>query len=859
MSRSLLSQIAVCLVSMSLLLKAAPVQATERFVLLIDGSGSMWGQVDGKAKISILRTALESVLGQLDTQSEVGIVAFGHREKGNCADIEEILPPTPFDAGLIRSAIANIQPKGKTPLSDGVRFAAQSQRFTEDKATVIILGDGRESCGRDPCAVAEELEALGVDLTVHAIAFDIADEEGTRQLQCFAEKTGGMFLPAADSTELVAALEAVREEVAPEPEPVPEPVAIEMTFRPVDAQSGDPINQAIDWTFVNRASGDKTAKPGRTGPLVLALAPGDYAARITVNGITGEVPFTVAQAGTTTFVVPVALPQPEPVLAEVSFEPVNAKTGAPFDLAIDWTITSLSSAKSVARPGVTGRFTLPLLPGNYTARISFTGFTGDVAFSVGSANAVTLKVPIAPPEPTQVILNAFDAITGEPIPGPLAWTFVNFATEEIIDFTGGTNETREIPPGEYEVYVQVGDALGETRIAVPEARITEVVISVAVETSSPLSANGESFSAGSAVEISWALKGRNNDIVFIAPVTQKPNSYPLDDWRRHVVGTTVSATLTAPPTPGDYEIRYFSKDAGGLVHRLPIKVTPVQGALQGPPTVTAGDQVSVAWSGPAVPGDFIFIAPVGWNANQYPIGGDGKASVKNGSPLSLKVPETNGPHEYRYFSAGGGRALFTAPVEVVLPDAFVKGPASAAAGSELRVDFRGPRIKGDRIFIAKASMAKNRYTLGSAATDAVNRGSPAKLVAPATPGDYEIRYFSTEKGGLLARARLSVTEAIVILETPRVVTRAADFSVRVQGPYAPGDFVFVARGGMKDNSYPGSKKQRLAPGPGGNGFLDDEGYYRFNTIAPAKPGRYEVRYYSKANGSVLARRALIVK
>lgn len=766
MSRSILLQFTAFLISISFLLMATQAQAKDRFVLLIDGSGSMWGQVDGQAKITILRNALENVLGQLDTQSEVGIVAFGHREKGNCADIEEILPPTPFDADLIRSAIANIQPKGKTPLSDGVRFAAQSLRFTEDKATVVILGDGRESCSKDPCAVAEELEALGVDLTVHAIAFDIADKEGAAQLRCFAEKTGGMFLPAANSTELVAALEAVREEVAPEPEPI----AIDMTFMPVDAKSGVPFAQAIDWTIVNRADGAEIAKPGTTGPLVLALAPGDY-----------------------------------------------------------------------------------------TARVSFAGFTGDVAFSVGSANAMTLKVPVQPPEPTQVILRAIDAKTDEPIPEELAWTFVNSATEEIFDLTGGPNDIRKIPPGNYEVYVQVGDALGETRVTVLQAQITDVVISVVIETSSPLSANGESFSAGSAVEVSWVFKGRNNDIVFIAPVSQKPNSYPLDDWRRHVVGTTDSATLSAPPIPGEYEIRYFSKDAGGLVHRLPIKVTPAQGAFQGPLSVIAGENVSVSWSGPAVPGDFIFIAPVGWNAKQYPMGRDSKVSIEDGSPILLKAPKTNGPHEYRYFSAGGGRALFTAPVEVVLHEAFVKGPGSVVAGHEFSVDFNGPRNKGDRIFIARTSMAKNRYTLGSAATNAVKGGSPTKLVAPAKPGNYEIRYFSTEKGGLLASARLSVTEASVLIETPRVVMRATDFSVRVKGPNAPGDFVFVAKGDMKDNSYPGSKKQRLAPGVGGNGFLDDEGYYQFNTIAPAKPGRYEVRYYSKANGDVLARRALIVK
>ena len=712
------------------------------------------------------------MLGQIDSQAEVGIVAFGHREKGNCADIEEIVPPRPFDPGLIQAAIANIQPKGKTPLSDGVRFAAQSQRFTEEKATVVILGDGRESCDKDPCAVAEELERLGVDLTVHAIAFDIADEEGTKQLQCFAQKTGGMFLPAADSADLVAALETVREEVAPapEPEPEPEPASFDMSFFPVDAGSGQPLDLPVDWTITSRADGSEVTRPGAQGPLTLALAPGDYT--------------------------------------------IRAEAGGP---------------------------------------------AGDYSFSVGAALATSLSVPVALPEPTAVKLTAVDAGTGEAIAGELSWTLVNAATEEIVDLSAASGTVREVPPGEYEVYVQVGDALGEGRATVEDGGTTDIVIKVAVEISAPLSANGESFSAGSLVEVEWNFDGRASDLVFIAGETQKPNSYPLDDWRRHVVGNTSSAKLTAPPVPGRYEIRYFSQDAGGLVHRLAIEVTPAVGSFDGPASAIAGEQIGVAWTGPAVPGDFIFIAPVGWNANQYPLGDDNRAYVERGSPVTLKVPESTGPHEYRYFSAGGGQALFTAPVEVVLHDAYVKGPGSAAAGSEISVEFKGPRVKGDRIFIAKATMAKNRYTLGGGATKAVSGGSPARLVAPARPGNYEIRYFSTEKGGLLASAPLSVTEAVVALEAPRVVARATDFSVRVKGPYAPGDFVFVAKGGMKDNSYPGSKRNRLTPGPGGGGFLNDEGFYQFTTTAPAKPGRYEVRYYSKANGDVLARRALIVK
>ena len=46
---------------------------------------------------------------------------------------------------------------------DAVIAAAKALRYTEDKATVILVSDGRETCERDPCAVGRELEAAGVD------------------------------------------------------------------------------------------------------------------------------------------------------------------------------------------------------------------------------------------------------------------------------------------------------------------------------------------------------------------------------------------------------------------------------------------------------------------------------------------------------------------------------------------------------------------------------------------------------------------------------------------------------------------------------------------------------------------------
>ena len=68
----------------SLMLALLPItaQAEGRSIIVLDASGSMWGQIDGRAKLEIARDALASVLAGVDPASELGPMAYGHRQKG---------------------------------------------------------------------------------------------------------------------------------------------------------------------------------------------------------------------------------------------------------------------------------------------------------------------------------------------------------------------------------------------------------------------------------------------------------------------------------------------------------------------------------------------------------------------------------------------------------------------------------------------------------------------------------------------------------------------------------------------------------------------------------------------------------
>ena len=132
-----------------------PAAADGRTIIVLDGSGSMWGQIDGKPKLEIAREALAEVLKSIPADTELGLIAYGHRSKGACDDIETLVAPATGTAQAIADAAAKMQFLGKTPLTESVRRAAAELHSTEEKATVVLITDGIETCEGDPCALAQ--------------------------------------------------------------------------------------------------------------------------------------------------------------------------------------------------------------------------------------------------------------------------------------------------------------------------------------------------------------------------------------------------------------------------------------------------------------------------------------------------------------------------------------------------------------------------------------------------------------------------------------------------------------------------------------------------------------------------------
>jgi len=254
-------------------------------LLILDASGSMWGQIDGENKIVIARRVLGDLVEDLAADTEVGVIAYGHRREGDCDDIETVVPIGALDPAALKGAVNGLNPKGKTPITRSVSQAFDLLRQRPGQggsagATVILVSDGLETCGGDPCATVRAAKEQGIDFVLHIVGFDVAKED-VSSLECAAQAGGGLFLSAENAGELSAALEAA----------VALPAEIPTGRLAVKVIADGKLQDAA--IAVTHAESGEQAGVGRTytdpgtNPRIVPLPDGKYRAKVTAVGIRG--------------------------------------------------------------------------------------------------------------------------------------------------------------------------------------------------------------------------------------------------------------------------------------------------------------------------------------------------------------------------------------------------------------------------------------------------------------------------------------------------------------------------------------------------------------------------------------------
>lgn len=256
-------------------------------VLVLDASGSMWGQVKGEAKIVGARRVVGELAAGLEDARPIALVAYGHRREADCADIETVAPLAPLDRPALQRTVDRLNPKGKTPITAAVEHALG---LAPPGATVVVVTDGLETCGGDPCATVRAARQRGAEFVLHVVGLDVGAED-VSSLECAAQAGGGLYLPAADSGELAAALETV----------VTLPPALPTSALVIEARRNgelQDVSVTIEPLSGGRALGARTYARPETNPRTIPLAAGGYRVKARALGIDGapEQTFEIAIA-----------------------------------------------------------------------------------------------------------------------------------------------------------------------------------------------------------------------------------------------------------------------------------------------------------------------------------------------------------------------------------------------------------------------------------------------------------------------------------------------------------------------------------------------------------------------------------
>jgi Mg-chelatase subunit ChlD len=181
-------------------------------VLVMDASGSMWAAQEGKkTRIEVAREVMDSYFQQRDAALPLAVIAYGHNRRNDCSDIEVIAPMGRHQGPQLAQRLRQLQPRGMTPLTESLRLARAQVPATAESADIVLVTDGLETCQGDPCALAAEIAAEGINIRAHVVGFGLSRAD-VQSLSCITQATGGQLFETHSGADLVKALQQVSEQ-----------------------------------------------------------------------------------------------------------------------------------------------------------------------------------------------------------------------------------------------------------------------------------------------------------------------------------------------------------------------------------------------------------------------------------------------------------------------------------------------------------------------------------------------------------------------------------------------------------------------------------------------------------------------
>lgn len=216
--------------------KTATLNSISTIDIVMDYSGSMYYWIEAA------KNYMNAIVSQLPSSTKIGFRVFGHdsgnnpyspivnmvksikKDKngkykvqtktssylgttsGSCSATSTIVPVMPYDAQKLIAGMNSVSIGGSTPLTLGLEQAVTFDFAglpTSYKKKIILITDGGENCGGDPCAFARALVAKRNDIIIDVVLVSADSTE----LKCLADYTHGTFYNTDDISSFVNVLQ----------------------------------------------------------------------------------------------------------------------------------------------------------------------------------------------------------------------------------------------------------------------------------------------------------------------------------------------------------------------------------------------------------------------------------------------------------------------------------------------------------------------------------------------------------------------------------------------------------------------------------------------------------------------------
>ncbi len=178
-----------------------------RILFVFDASQSMYGRWQSDTKFNIATRLFSNILDSLKSTKnlELALRVYGHQKQfppQDCDDTRLEVPFGPDNVARIKHKLKTITPKGTTPIAFSLEQSINDFPPCDNcRNIVILITDGLEECGGDPCQVSFNLQKKGIILKPFIIGIG---KDFRKSFDCV-----GSYFDATNEKEFVSALNVV--------------------------------------------------------------------------------------------------------------------------------------------------------------------------------------------------------------------------------------------------------------------------------------------------------------------------------------------------------------------------------------------------------------------------------------------------------------------------------------------------------------------------------------------------------------------------------------------------------------------------------------------------------------------------